>query len=223
MICLAVTYVIKAGHEDDAVGRLRVLTAATRLEPGCRFYQAHRSPTDPRRFFLYEQYDDQAALNAHRAAPYFIEHVLGGLVPIAESRSPELYDPIGELAVQPGSEKEADRTKPGWTQASLRALLVLVAVAAVSLWGYRHWLYDGSFSVTYPVGDLVPGYGPDAYEPLIKEIKTSVQPGSWDGRGGTGSMTEFFLSRSLIVRNNRAAHAEIRAALDKNRVKPAGR
>ena len=31
-------------------------------------YLAHRSTTDPRRFFLYEQYDDQAALDAHRAA-----------------------------------------------------------------------------------------------------------------------------------------------------------
>jgi len=94
MICLAVTYVIRAGHEEEVVERLRILTAATRLEPGCRFYQAHRSSADARRFFLYEQYDDQAALDAHRAAPYFIEHVLGGLVPAAESRSPEIYDPL---------------------------------------------------------------------------------------------------------------------------------
>ena len=54
MICLAVTYVLKPGTEDDAVGRLRILTEATRKEPGCRFYQAHRSTTDPRKFFLYE-------------------------------------------------------------------------------------------------------------------------------------------------------------------------
>ncbi len=93
MICLAVTYVIKPGHEDEAVGRLRAMTEATRREPGCRFYQAHRSTTDPRRFF-YEQYDDQAALDAHRAAPYFVEHIADGLIPIAESRSPEVYGPI---------------------------------------------------------------------------------------------------------------------------------
>ena len=40
-------------------------------EPGCRMYQVHRSPSDPQQFFIYEQYDDQAALDAHRAAPHF--------------------------------------------------------------------------------------------------------------------------------------------------------
>jgi quinol monooxygenase YgiN len=95
MICLAVTYMIKPGREEEAVERLAILTRLTRLEPGCRMYQAHRSTTEPRRFFLYEQYDDQAALDGHRSAPYFIEHVKDGLMAIAESRSPELYDPLG--------------------------------------------------------------------------------------------------------------------------------
>jgi quinol monooxygenase YgiN len=94
MICLAVTYVIKSGHEDEAVDRFAILTRSTRLEPGCRMYQAHRSSTEPRKFFLYEQYEDQAALDAHRSAPYFVEHVKDGLMAIAESRSPELYVPL---------------------------------------------------------------------------------------------------------------------------------
>ena len=94
MICLAVTYVIRPGREEEAVAHLRALTTPTRLEPGCRFYLAHRSPTDPRRFFLYEQYDDQAAIEAHRASPYFVEHAVNGLFTIAESRTPELYDPL---------------------------------------------------------------------------------------------------------------------------------
>ena len=71
MICVAVTYVIKPGHEDEAIALFAKLTEHTRTEPGCRMYLAHRSTTDPRRFFLYEQYDDQAALDAHRAAPSF--------------------------------------------------------------------------------------------------------------------------------------------------------
>ena len=94
MICLAVTYVVKPGTEDQTVERLRLLTEATRLEPGCRFYLTHRSTTEPRKFFLYEQYDDQAALEFHRSTPYFVEHVVGGLIPSAESRSPEFYEPL---------------------------------------------------------------------------------------------------------------------------------
>jgi len=94
MICVAVTYVIKPGHEAEAVELFGKLTAATRAEPGCRMYQAHRSTVDPRRFFLYEQYDDQAALDAHRAAPHFARYATGGLFAILENRTPELYEPL---------------------------------------------------------------------------------------------------------------------------------
>lgn len=94
MICVAVTYVIQAGHENEAIEHFIKLTAQTRDEPGCQMYQVHRSLSDQRKFFLYEQYDDQAALDAHRAAPYFQEHVVNGLFKILESRSPELYEPI---------------------------------------------------------------------------------------------------------------------------------
>jgi len=94
MICVAVTYPIRPGFEGQAVDHLKALTGATRAEPGCRMYLTHRSTTDPRRFFLDEQYDDQAALDAHRAAPHFITHVRDGLFTILESRSPEIYEPL---------------------------------------------------------------------------------------------------------------------------------
>jgi quinol monooxygenase YgiN len=96
MICVAVTYIVKPGNEQEAAELFRKMTVHTRTEPGCRFYQAHRSTADPRRFFLYEQYDDQAALDAHRAAPYFELYIKEGLFPMIESRSPEIYEPIDE-------------------------------------------------------------------------------------------------------------------------------
>lgn len=96
MICVAVTYLIQPGHEEQAVDLFAKLTEATRAEPGCRMYQAHRSTSDPRKFFLYEQYDDQAALDAHRAAPHFERYGKSGLFTILESRNPELYEPLGE-------------------------------------------------------------------------------------------------------------------------------
>jgi quinol monooxygenase YgiN len=91
MICLAVTYVIQAGHEDEAVALFRELIPATRAEPGCRMYLVHRSTTNARKFFLYEQYDDQLALEEHRASPHFERLVKNGLFGILESREPELY------------------------------------------------------------------------------------------------------------------------------------
>jgi quinol monooxygenase YgiN len=94
MICVAVTYLIQTGHEEEAVALFRAMTTATRAEPGCRFYLAHRSTTDPRKFFLYEQYADEAALDFHRAAPHFEKYVRNGLFTMLESRSPELYTPL---------------------------------------------------------------------------------------------------------------------------------
>jgi quinol monooxygenase YgiN len=94
MICVAVTYIVKPGNEEEAAELFRKMTGHTRTEPGCRFYLAHRSTADPRRFFLYEQYDNQAALDAHRAAPYFEQYVKEGLFPMIESRSPEIYEPL---------------------------------------------------------------------------------------------------------------------------------
>jgi len=94
VICVAVTYVIRAGREEEAIPLFCELGAPTRAEPGCRMYLVHRSPTDPRRFFLYEQYDDPAALDAHRASPHFSRYATGGLFPILESRSPELFEPL---------------------------------------------------------------------------------------------------------------------------------
>jgi quinol monooxygenase YgiN len=96
MICVAVTYVIKEGHAEQAVTLLSRMSELTRTEEGNLMYIAHRSPTDPHRFFLYEQYTDQEALDFHRASPHFQEHVVNGLLHIIETRTPEIYVPIGD-------------------------------------------------------------------------------------------------------------------------------
>lgn len=96
MVCVAVTYVIKAGHENEAVALFGKLTGPTRAEAGCRMYLVHRSPSDPRKFFLYELYDDQAALDAHRGSEHFAQYATGGLFPIIESRTPEIYELLAD-------------------------------------------------------------------------------------------------------------------------------
>ena len=94
MLCLAVTYLVLPNREAEAVQLFQKLTRATRAEPGCRMYQAHRSLAEPRRFFLYEVYDDEAALDAHRQSLHFDELVQRGLFRIIENRAPELYAPL---------------------------------------------------------------------------------------------------------------------------------
>ena len=73
MVVLAVTWMAKTGREAEVAAILEKLTAESRKEPGCVMYQVHKHKTDPRRFFIYEQYKDDAALEAHRAAPHFLQ------------------------------------------------------------------------------------------------------------------------------------------------------
>jgi len=91
MIVLKVDMLVKPGTEDKCKEYIRVLQENSRKEPGCLMYVGHQSIDNPRKFLFYEQYRDHAALNAHRSAPYFKQYVQGGLDPIIEQRSRELY------------------------------------------------------------------------------------------------------------------------------------
>jgi len=94
LIALAVTYVIKPENVDQAIEHFHALTSASRKEPGCLFYTVHRHDEEPRRFFIYEQYRDQAALAAHRAPPHFEQHGKNGVLKLHASRDAGLYTPL---------------------------------------------------------------------------------------------------------------------------------
>lgn len=91
MIVLKVDMLVKPGTEEECKKYIRILQEHSRREPGCLMYVGHQSTENPRKFLFYEQYRDQATLDAHRNAPYFRQYVLGGLDPIMEQRSRELY------------------------------------------------------------------------------------------------------------------------------------
>ena len=92
MYVVTAKWLAKPGEEENIVEILATMTPLTRAEPGCRMYIAHRSLEDPRIFFLYEQYDDEAAFKAHADADYFKQHVLGDAVPRLEARERAFYE-----------------------------------------------------------------------------------------------------------------------------------
>ena len=65
------------------------LAEASRKEPGCVNYIPHEMAGDPGMIMIYEQYRDEAALDAHRASAHFHEHVIGGLYQWMKERSIE--------------------------------------------------------------------------------------------------------------------------------------
>jgi len=95
MVVLAVTWMAKLGHESDVAVIFEKLTNESRKEPGCLMYQVHKHKTDPRRFFIYEQYKDDAALEAHRTSSHFLQFAKKDLPKIADRTEGHLFEPMG--------------------------------------------------------------------------------------------------------------------------------
>jgi quinol monooxygenase YgiN len=94
VIVLAVTWVAKPNHQDEVASIFRKLEADSRREPGCLLYIVHRHKDDPVRFFIYEQYRDDSALQVHRESPHFQEYAVKGLQGIADRVQGDLYFPL---------------------------------------------------------------------------------------------------------------------------------
>ncbi len=95
MVVLAVTWMAKLGHEADVTALFAKLSEEARKEPGCLMFQVHRHRTEPRRFFIYEQYKDDAALEAHRNTPHFLQIAKKDLPKVAERVEGNLFEPLG--------------------------------------------------------------------------------------------------------------------------------
>jgi quinol monooxygenase YgiN len=90
--CLAVRWTIKEGELDAVLAALGPLAEASREEPGCLLYQAHRSPDDPNVVFLYEQYEDEAAYQAHADSEHFKRYAAGDIFNRTEARDRAIYE-----------------------------------------------------------------------------------------------------------------------------------
>ena len=75
---------LSAIHEN-----LVALTTGSRQEPGCVSYIAHTLEDDSCTVLIYEQYRDDAALEAHRNTAHFKQHAIGGLYQHMRERSIE--------------------------------------------------------------------------------------------------------------------------------------
>jgi quinol monooxygenase YgiN len=68
---VAARWTAKPGHEQQLLEMLKRVMVESRAEPGTQLYQVSRSVDDPRVFFLFEVYDDEAAYEEHAASKRF--------------------------------------------------------------------------------------------------------------------------------------------------------
>jgi quinol monooxygenase YgiN len=73
--------VARGGSENQLRELLRGMLAPTRAESGCELYELYESDSKGR-FYFYEVWESQAALDQHAASPHFkhLEQTVGELV-----------------------------------------------------------------------------------------------------------------------------------------------
>jgi quinol monooxygenase YgiN len=87
----------KEGCEDKLAAVVEEMLPLSRSEPGNVFYQANRSLEDPRLFFFYEQYTDEAGYQAHMDSPHFTRLVKEYAIPeLLEDRTRAFYTTFGD-------------------------------------------------------------------------------------------------------------------------------
>jgi quinol monooxygenase YgiN len=83
-------------EEREAIAdALRHLTAASRQEPGCISYIAHQVQSAPDTVLIYEQYKDEAALDAHKESAHFQRYAAGVLYQKMTQRDVEQLIALG--------------------------------------------------------------------------------------------------------------------------------
>ena len=103
---------------------------------------------------------------------------------------------------------------------TLRSAALLIGVIACGLGSYRYYEWHiKKRTVAHAVADLIPARPAptmrdlDDFASLVASIRSDVSPGSWQGQGGSGTIVEFFLNDSLIVRNSEVVHERLAAYL----------
>ena len=61
----------KVGEEQAVADALCALVAPTMAEPGVKLFLPYRSPTDPKAFFIFELYRNEAGWAAHQRTDHF--------------------------------------------------------------------------------------------------------------------------------------------------------
>ena len=89
MISFTVRLTFSPEDRAEIAEILRALTTASRQEPGCVSYIPHTVSGDPDTVVIYEQYKDQAALDAHGSSDHFKKYAVGGLYQKMRERARE--------------------------------------------------------------------------------------------------------------------------------------
>jgi len=93
-VTLLVRLQARPGAEERLAAVLSEVAEASRAEPGCGAFLAHRSPEDGSAFLLYERWADEAAMQLHRATEHFARAIAEFPALLVGERTREVWTPL---------------------------------------------------------------------------------------------------------------------------------
>lgn len=89
---LIARYYVVPGNAPLVEETLRKMAERVKAdEPACLLYNANVDPENENLYCLYEVYENENAVAAHRETSHFKEFIEGIIVPVLEKRERELY------------------------------------------------------------------------------------------------------------------------------------
>ena len=73
MIVIAARIQVTKGKEQDFIKEYKKAVVKVLKDPGAIEYTLHQDAGDPTKFFFYEKYQDQKAVEYHSSTPHFKE------------------------------------------------------------------------------------------------------------------------------------------------------
>ena len=94
MVSFTVRMRFDEGDREKVAEILRALGPASRAEPGCVSYIPHFVEGEPATVLIYEQYVDEAALDAHQNSAHFREYGSEGFFRLMRAQQIKYLDAI---------------------------------------------------------------------------------------------------------------------------------
>lgn len=97
IVSIMAIYIVEPDKLSLLESYITELATKTRQEKGNISYNVFTTNSDGNEFIFYEVYKDEAALSAHRNAPYFKEIIIDKIIPILKYRKVYELNPFPAL------------------------------------------------------------------------------------------------------------------------------
>lgn len=94
MITIIARWTVEPSNVQKVMENLPHLVNGSRSEPGCVAYTPYIESSNPNSVLIFEQYQDNEAVEAHRKSEHFQKYAVGVIVPLLATRALQVLQDV---------------------------------------------------------------------------------------------------------------------------------